>query len=143
MSFLNELFYEDDEFDPSFVSMIENMLNGYMLAQFIIEAQEKREKDHLVAGIKLLWHLARTHEVTGEQLVIVRPANDPLELLKVLTESSLLVGRATGRFCFEILQLLLRKDRNYLSKLMEMRILDKLMEALEVRECKQMLIKTV
>jgi hypothetical protein len=120
------------------------MLNGYMLAEFIIEAHAEREKEHLVAAIKLVWHLSKTDEVTAEQLITVRPADDPLELLKVLTESSLLIGRMTGPYCFGILQELLRKDRNYLSQLMEMRILDKMRDVLEPKEdCKELLMKGI
>lgn len=132
--FLNELYYESEDYELAFVSMIENMLNGYMLGQFIIESHQARNKERLTAGIKLVWHLSRTLVVTAEQLIIVRPADDRLELLRIFTDISLLTGAKTGLYCLRILQALLQKDREFLRQLMEIRILEKINDVLERRE---------
>lgn len=104
--------------------MVENVLNGFMLGEFLIEAHQRKEAKHVTHALKLFVCLARTYEVTGEQLIIVRPADDSLELLKVFTDISLLKGYKTGPACLEILGSLLRKDRNFLAAVMEFRVLD-------------------
>lgn len=86
----------------------------------------------------MLWHLSKTIVVTAEQLIIVRPADDPLELLKVVMDPQLLKsGRmGVGHYCLHILQVVLQKDQTFLKKLMELRVLDKLSEFFEVEKDK-------
>lgn len=64
----------------------------------------------------------------------MRPADDPLELLKVLTDISLLKGQRTGPVCLEVLATLLRKDHSFLPAVMEFRVLEQLAELFESKE---------
>jgi hypothetical protein len=71
---------------------------------------------------------------------VVRPADDPLALLKVIMNEDLMSGGRTGRFCMDILQALLVKDRTMLPKLMELTVLEKVISPLEPKEHKDILI---
>lgn len=64
--------------------------------------------------------------MTAEQLLIIRPADDPLSVLKVIMQVNLLTGIKTGKYCLVILINLLRKDFTMLKKLMELNLIDKI-----------------
>jgi hypothetical protein len=68
--------------------------------------------------------------VTAEQLLIIRPADDPLSVLKVIMNVSLLTGIKTGTFSLIILINLLRKDFTMLRKLMELNLIEKIFSVL-------------
>ena len=142
--FMNQLFLESEEHEINWSRMVENVLNGYMLGQFLVEAHQRKEANHIVHALKLFACLARTFEVTAEQLIIVRPADDPLELLKVFTDIGLLKGQKTGPACLEVLASLLRKDRNFLGAVMEFRVLELLAELFESKEeCSEIMGRSI
>lgn len=132
--FMNQLFLESDDYEISWSRLVENVLNGYMLGQFLVEAHQKKESKRIVHALKLFLNLSRSYEITGEQLIIVRPADNPLELLKVFTDINLLKGYKTGPACLEILATLLRKERGFLPAVMEFRVLELLSELFETKE---------
>lgn len=124
--FMSQLFYEKELHLVSFEMIIENVLNGYMLAQFILQGQQDN-RDHFLAGIKLVWQISMMVDVTADQLIIVRPADDPLTLLRVIMNIELLKEPVGGYMCMMILQVLLKRDPAYLAKLVELQIFDKLL----------------
>lgn len=144
IQFLNQLFIESDDFEVSWSRLVENVLNGYMLGQFLIEAHQKKESKRVIHALKLFLNLSRSYEITGEQLIIVRPADDPLELLKVFTDINLLKGEKTGPACLEILATLLRKERSFLPAVMEFRVLEQLAELFETKEeCHEIMARAI
>lgn len=87
--FMTQLFYEKGLYLVSFEMWVENILNGYMLAQFILQGQQDN-REHFLAGIKLVWQISMMVDVTADQIIIVRPADDPLTLLRVIMNGELL-----------------------------------------------------
>jgi hypothetical protein len=87
-----------------------------MLAQFILQGEEDN-REHFLAGIKLVWQISMMVDVTADQLMIVRPADDPLTLLRVIMNGELLKEPVGGYMCMMILQVILRRDPSYLPKL--------------------------
>ena len=101
-----------------------------MLAQFIIEADRDQKHEYLMEGIELLYHLSEMHDVTAEQMLIIRPVDDPLSVLKIIMNSKLLISSDTGSNCLSIMKNLLRKDCSMLKKLMEFNVIDKILAVL-------------
>jgi hypothetical protein len=54
-----------------------------------------------------------------------------MKLLKIFTDSTLLKGSPTGKYCLQILCSLLCKDPNFLAHIMQFRILENLSEMLK------------
>lgn len=55
---------------------VENLLNGYMLSEFLLRAHHRRKKEDMVVGLRTYSLLSRSDFVTGKQLIIVRPVEE-------------------------------------------------------------------
>jgi hypothetical protein len=96
-----------------------------MLAEFLLESIKKKDKRQEIAALCMYSHLSKTPEVTAEQLIIIRKANCPMELIKVFAGNEwLIVGSETGVYCTTILTNLLRKNPEYLKNILEQSIVD-------------------
>lgn len=99
------------------------MLNGYILAEFLLQAHSRRKKEDVLLALKTYSFLSQSDFVTAQELIIVRPAEEEYSLLKVWLDESLMCCHKASACCLTILRNLIGKDNKFHKVLMELKVL--------------------
>ena len=105
---------EADQGEDTWGEIIVNCFNGYMLAVYLRNNLQRQNIAGVSEALRMYCNLSEFQEITGKQLIVVRPCDDLLSLLHTFTNEDLMANLNFGHYVLDILNNLLRKDPSYI-----------------------------